>query len=201
MEFTYFPFERIEKKEKIGNLYIDSLLDIAVNKVFTIYQKPRARDFIDLYFGLKSLKLFDEEIVSVKNIVAGFEIQFQKGNVSLRDITRVRALLLSLQSDRLDLYTALQQNSAKEFAILLNNPKNVFYKPILNEADYDSKFNLSNVGLADMINQAMQNRPDLKLAMAQLATADAIVKLQKAVGVPDVQFQYTYDRNGSYLPN
>src|SRR3989344_1455608 len=46
-EFTYFPFERIEKKETIGNLYIDSLLDIAANKVFTIYQRPRARDFID----------------------------------------------------------------------------------------------------------------------------------------------------------
>lgn len=48
-EFTYFPFPRIEKKRKIGELYVDSLLDIAVNKVFTIYQKPRARDFIDLY--------------------------------------------------------------------------------------------------------------------------------------------------------
>ena len=62
MEFTYFPFERIEKKEKTGDLYIDSLLDIAVNKVFTIYQKPRSRDFIDLYFILqkdKSLSLDD----------------------------------------------------------------------------------------------------------------------------------------------
>ncbi len=62
MEFTYFPFARIEKKEKIGDLYIDSLLDIAVNKVFTIYQKPRSRDFIDLYFILqkdKSLSLDD----------------------------------------------------------------------------------------------------------------------------------------------
>lgn len=49
-EFTYFPFPRIEKAEKIGNLEIDSLLDIAVNKIFTIYQKPRSRDFIDLYF-------------------------------------------------------------------------------------------------------------------------------------------------------
>src|SRR3989344_6032366 len=47
MEFTFFPFDRIEKKQKIGDLYIDSLLDIAVNKVFTIYQKPRSRDFID----------------------------------------------------------------------------------------------------------------------------------------------------------
>lgn len=55
-EFTYFPFERIDKKNKMGDLYIDSLLDIAVNKVFTIYQNPRARDFIDLYFILQKDK-------------------------------------------------------------------------------------------------------------------------------------------------
>jgi len=55
-EFTYFPFARIEKKEKIGHLYIDSIIDIAVNKVFTIYQKPRCRDFIDLYCILEKYK-------------------------------------------------------------------------------------------------------------------------------------------------
>lgn len=55
-EFTYFPFSRIEKKNKIGSLFVDSLLDIAVNKVFTIYQKPRSRDFIDLYLILKHQK-------------------------------------------------------------------------------------------------------------------------------------------------
>lgn len=49
IEFTYFPFTRIESKKQFGNLYIDSLIDIAVNKIFTIYQKPRSRDFIDLY--------------------------------------------------------------------------------------------------------------------------------------------------------
>lgn len=48
-EFTYFPFPRIESKKKIGDLDVDSLLDIAVNKLFTIHQKPRSRDFIDLY--------------------------------------------------------------------------------------------------------------------------------------------------------
>ncbi len=44
-EFTYYPFSRIQEGKKIGSLKIDSLLDIAVNKVFTIYQKPRSRDF------------------------------------------------------------------------------------------------------------------------------------------------------------
>ena len=48
-EFTYYPFERIDATRKIGSLQVDSLLDIAVNKVFTIFQKPRSRDFIDLY--------------------------------------------------------------------------------------------------------------------------------------------------------
>ena len=70
-EFTYFPFIRIEKKEKIGDLYVDSLLDIAVNKVFTIYQNPRSRDFIDLYFILKKYKN-----LSLDDLVTKAQIKF-----------------------------------------------------------------------------------------------------------------------------
>ena len=55
-EFTFFPFPRIENKKKIRQLSVDSMLDIAVNKLFTIYQKPRARDFIDLFLILKKEK-------------------------------------------------------------------------------------------------------------------------------------------------
>ena len=54
-EFTFFPFERIEKGSRLNFLEIESLLDIAVNKIFTIYQKPRSRDFIDLYFILQKI--------------------------------------------------------------------------------------------------------------------------------------------------
>lgn len=70
-EFTYFPFTRIESKKKFGDLYIDSLLDIAVNKVFTIYQKPRFRDFIDLYFIL-----MQEKSWSIDSLVEKAQIKF-----------------------------------------------------------------------------------------------------------------------------
>ena len=70
-EFTYFPFERIEKKTKIGNLYIDSIIDIAVNKVFTIYQKPRCRDFVDLYCILDKYKE-----LSLSDLVKKAQIKF-----------------------------------------------------------------------------------------------------------------------------
>lgn len=48
-EFTYFPFPPIEEPILKDGIRIDSLVDIATNKLFTIYQNPRARDFTDLF--------------------------------------------------------------------------------------------------------------------------------------------------------
>lgn len=56
LEFTYFPFPPIEKPKKIMGIYVENILDIAVNKLFTIYQQPRARDFMDLYMIQKKYR-------------------------------------------------------------------------------------------------------------------------------------------------
>ncbi len=56
LEFTYYPFKQAEKPKKIKGIKIDSLLDIAINKTFTISQNPRTRDFMDLYFIIKEKK-------------------------------------------------------------------------------------------------------------------------------------------------
>lgn len=53
VEFTYYPFKQVEKSKIIDNLFVDSSLDIAVNKLFTIVQKARGRDYYDLYFLIK----------------------------------------------------------------------------------------------------------------------------------------------------
>lgn len=50
VDFNYYPFPRIQKGLKYNSLEIDSLLDIAVNKVHTIATRTSARDFIDIYF-------------------------------------------------------------------------------------------------------------------------------------------------------
>lgn len=52
-EFTFFPFHRIKKIQPKNGISIDSLEDIAVNKLLTIYQRVAARDYIDLYCILK----------------------------------------------------------------------------------------------------------------------------------------------------
>ncbi len=50
VDFNYYPFPRIEKGIRYKNIVVDSLYDIAVNKVHTIAARPRARDFIDIFF-------------------------------------------------------------------------------------------------------------------------------------------------------
>lgn len=53
VDFSYYPFPRLEKGIIYKNVSVDSALDIAVNKVHTIAMQTRARDFIDIYFLIK----------------------------------------------------------------------------------------------------------------------------------------------------
>lgn len=64
VDFNYYPFPRIEKGMKYKNIEVDSILDIAVNKVHTIAMKPRARDFIDIYFIIREKGYFFKDLLS-----------------------------------------------------------------------------------------------------------------------------------------
>lgn len=49
-------FDQIEKTEMFYNgLPVDSIADIAVNKLLTISQRTASKDFIDLYYILKKI--------------------------------------------------------------------------------------------------------------------------------------------------
>lgn len=53
IDFSYYPYPRIERGIKFNNLEVNSIYDIAVDKVHTVVLKPRARDYIDLFFILR----------------------------------------------------------------------------------------------------------------------------------------------------
>src|SRR3989344_2925827 len=63
VDFNYYPFPRIEKGSKFKDLQIDSIHDIAANKLHTIFMKPRPRDYVDLYFILKQENFELEKLI------------------------------------------------------------------------------------------------------------------------------------------
>ena len=67
VDFNYYPFPRIEPGKKYRGLSIDSVHDIAANKLQTIFMKPRPRDYVDLYFILTREKYpLDKLIIAAK---------------------------------------------------------------------------------------------------------------------------------------
>ena len=66
VDFAFYPYPRIRADlgKRINSLRIDSVFDIATNKLFTLFQHPRLRDYIDLYFIFKEIPNFNlEELV------------------------------------------------------------------------------------------------------------------------------------------
>lgn len=55
VDFAYFPFDHLGTFKKFHGLRVASLEDIIVNKFQSIITRKRARDYLDLYLGLKKL--------------------------------------------------------------------------------------------------------------------------------------------------
>jgi predicted nucleotidyltransferase component of viral defense system len=59
VDFGYYPYQRVEKGIEYKHLEVDSLLDIAINKLISVNQRLASKDFVDLYFLLKHFTLWD----------------------------------------------------------------------------------------------------------------------------------------------
>lgn len=59
IDFNYYPYKRIKWGLKVQGVVIDSLYDIAVNKLQTIISRTQVKDFVDLYFLLKQFTFWD----------------------------------------------------------------------------------------------------------------------------------------------
>lgn len=55
MDFVYHIFKQLEYGKNNNNLRIASLWDIVVDKLYTIFHRGNARDFVDLYFGIREV--------------------------------------------------------------------------------------------------------------------------------------------------
>lgn len=65
MEFSYYPFQRLNPSNKIDNFNIDSLEDIGANKIVALIDRIDAKDFVDVYFLLKENRFSLEELLGL----------------------------------------------------------------------------------------------------------------------------------------
>lgn len=81
LEFTRYPFKQLEKTMTWNGIRIDSLRDIAANKMMAMLDRFDPKDFVDLYFLLQQFKLEDIRVdvqtkfgAKIENLFFGSEL-------------------------------------------------------------------------------------------------------------------------------
>lgn len=59
LDFNYYAFDRLKKGKIVDSIEVDSITDIAANKLLTVNQRTEVKDFVDLYFLLKKYSIWD----------------------------------------------------------------------------------------------------------------------------------------------
>ncbi len=59
VDFGHYPYPALKKREMIDGVAVDSLLDIACNKLLTVNQRIEVKDYVDLYFLLQDFTIWD----------------------------------------------------------------------------------------------------------------------------------------------
>lgn len=57
MEFTYYPFSQFEQPQQRDTILVDSLRDLAANKLMALVDRLDPKDFVDLFFLLEQFDL------------------------------------------------------------------------------------------------------------------------------------------------
>lgn len=59
VDFSHYEGNRVKKGIVYKKIAVDSLLDIAINKMTTVQQRESVKDFVDLYFLLQKFSIWD----------------------------------------------------------------------------------------------------------------------------------------------
>jgi outer membrane protein, heavy metal efflux system len=155
--------------------------------------------FYAVYFTEQKLKIFDTELPILKQIVTGYEVMYPKGFVSLKEVVRLKALLFSLENDKLALTRTLSDNE-DTLKLLMNERKHSYIKPLPDLASIDS-IRPDKFPLAALIDTSLRNRFDLLILKTQNTYAQIDLSYQKALRIPNPTVLAGWDHNGSFIRN
>lgn len=185
---------KLVKYEQINHqLAIAQFEDI----VRTLSQTLRAT-YVELFYATKTLTIFDKEIEQVERLVSNAELLNKQGNLSLMELSRLKALLLSLRREKND-WENRKIELTGQMNILLAFPPDADLVLAFDEALVDHMAEL-DIPLSSLV-QKVDFRPDVRASGLKLEASNANLNYQKSLRAPQFSITGTYDRAGSFIPD
>lgn len=189
------------KRNKLAKLAEDNtkISEQQFNDLLRTLRYTLHSDLLSVNQLLKTKKIYDAEITELNKLIAGMEVQWQQGNISLKENMRIKALLFSLNNELVGIQAQLIPLQS-EIHLLLQNKDSNFVKPLLTY-DFARLTTVTAPALNDLIDTAMNNRGDVKMAQTALQFEQHNLTYQKALAKADLNLGVEYDRLNTYAPN
>ena len=155
--------------------------------------------FYQIHYLQKTLLMYNQEIQKISVLVNAYQEQVQKGNIPQKELIRLQSFLITLEGEASDIVNQII-NDQTTVKVLLADRSITIIDPLVDDTQIEN-ISLTDLNLADLISNATQNRPDLKVQEANTQYSIANLNLQKALAKPDITVGYSYDRSGSYVNN
>lgn len=153
--------------------------------------------FYAIYFQQQTIARYNRQIATIQTTVTAYEREYDRNNVSLRELLRLKALLFQLSNDRNEIRFQLAEDQ-RSIRTLLSSEQPI--QPIVrNEAL--TRYRIPSQPEDSLRQLALRNRPDLLAAQSLSKQAELNYTLQKALAKPDLRVGGNYDQNGNYIAN
>lgn len=153
--------------------------------------------FFESHFLGQTVVLYDNQINTLNTTINAFQREYERKNISLKEVVRLKALAFQLRNDRAEILLELQENQ-RDLRTMLNVDLPV--KSVVDSAEV-LRYNMSNYSLAALKERALQSRTDLKVAQSETKQAELNYNLQRALSKPDLQIGAVYDQASNYVNN
>ena len=165
------------KLEKINK----EIAEYQFEEVMRTLRQELNEKFVQVYFLSKSISIYEKEVNSLQELLAGMKLQQEKGNISLMEMSRLESMLFSLKKEKNERENELLTLRG-ELNVLLNLPGDAVVKLSLDE-EVLKQLDLSQLSFADL--KAMVNeRPDLKIARSTVSALCNFRLARDALTVP-----------------
>ncbi len=172
---------------------------LSQNRLFDLLRTLRftlRSDFYNAFFLQNSINAYNAQISSLDSLNGTYEKLVSKGVVTLKDAVRIKALLYSLRAEQVSLQNQYNDAEAEIQLLLQNNSTWFIPSSDINVASVPS---VKEIPLRNLVDTAIANRYDIKIAQSNLLYDQQNYNLQKALAVPDLTLGASFDKRGSFV--
>jgi len=155
------------------------------------------QSFYSIYYDQQTLGRYTHQLELLSSIIAAYQIQSDKGNIPLKEVLRLKAVYYRLNNNKTELINRILDEQST-LRVLLREEN--FVEPVPADGFFE-RYMPGAYTESELTAQALNSRPDYKIAQGEVRYAELNHRLQRSMAVPDVTVGGAYDQRGGAFVN